>query len=32
MEERAVPEPQFLHGMRNSTTAYASSVSTDVAA
>jgi hypothetical protein len=30
--ERAVPEPQFPHGMRNAAMAYASSISTDVAA
>jgi hypothetical protein len=30
--ERAVPEPQFPHGMRNAATAYASSACTDVAA
>jgi hypothetical protein len=30
--ERAVPEPQFPHGTRNTTTVYASSASTDVAA
>jgi hypothetical protein len=30
--ERAVPEPQFPHGMRNAAMAYASSASTDVAA
>jgi hypothetical protein len=30
--ERVVPEPQFPHGMRNTAMAYASSVSTDVAA
>jgi hypothetical protein len=29
--ERAVPEPRFPHGMRNTAMAYASSVSTDVA-
>jgi hypothetical protein len=30
--ERAVPEPQFPHGMRNAAMVYASSASTDVAA
>jgi hypothetical protein len=30
--ERAVPEPQFPHGMRNAAIAYASSASTDMAA
>jgi hypothetical protein len=30
--EREAPEPRFPHGMRNATTAYASSASTDVAA
>jgi hypothetical protein len=30
--ERAVPEPQFPHSMRNAAMAYASSVSIDVAA
>jgi hypothetical protein len=32
MGERAVPEPQFPHGMRNAAMAYTSSASTDVAA
>jgi hypothetical protein len=31
-EECVVPEPRFPHGMRNATTAYASSVSTDMVA
>jgi hypothetical protein len=30
--ERVAPEPRFPHGMRNTTTTYASSASTDVAA
>jgi hypothetical protein len=32
MRERATTWPQFPHGIRNSTTTYASSASTDVAA
>jgi hypothetical protein len=31
-EERAVPDPRFPHGMRNTTTVYALSASTDTAA
>jgi hypothetical protein len=30
--EHEAPEPRFPHGMRNATTAYASSASTDVVA
>jgi hypothetical protein len=32
MDERVALEPRFPHGMRNATTAYASSASTDVVA